>query len=156
MKIGELASRCGLTQSRIRFYERVGLLKAVDRQPNGYRSYPPEAVLVLDLIAIAQRAGFSLEEIRALVPPDLVRWEHDALLATLRRKVNEIEALQARLAQSKAGLVALIKDIEARPDDIDCTANARRLLSRIQSRQMKREGLAAGDVRLLGKAKRRN
>ena len=39
MKIGELAGRTGLAASRIRFYERIGLLKAVERQANGYRSY---------------------------------------------------------------------------------------------------------------------
>ena len=80
MNIGELATRSGLSHSRIRFYERVGLLRTVERRPNGYRSYPPEAVVILALIAAAQQAGFSLDEIRALVPPDLVRWEHDALL----------------------------------------------------------------------------
>ena len=50
MKIGELAQRTGLAASRIRFYESIGLLKLVQRQANGYRSYPEEAVLVLNLI----------------------------------------------------------------------------------------------------------
>ncbi len=45
MKIGELAERTGLATSRIRFYERIGLLKAARRQANGYRSYPDDAVL---------------------------------------------------------------------------------------------------------------
>ncbi len=31
MKIGELAERTGLATSRIRFYERIGLLKSVER-----------------------------------------------------------------------------------------------------------------------------
>jgi len=31
MKIGELAERTGLTPSRIRFYERIGLLTLVER-----------------------------------------------------------------------------------------------------------------------------
>ncbi|WP_443111535.1 MerR family DNA-binding transcriptional regulator [Burkholderia sp. FERM BP-3421] len=45
MKIGELAERTGLTPSRIRFYERIGLLTAVERQTNGYRAYSSDAVL---------------------------------------------------------------------------------------------------------------
>lgn len=129
MKIGELARRTGLAPSRIRFYERIGLLKTVERQANGYRSYPEDAVLALGLIATGQRAGFSLEELRALLPGDLAQWEHDTLLDTLRRKVKDIEALQAQLAQSKAQLVELMTQIEARPRDIDCAANARRVLS---------------------------
>ena len=84
MKIGELSERTGLTPSRIRFYERIGLLKAVQRQPNGYRTYPTEAVLVLDLVATAQKAGFSLDEIGMLLPPDPTQWQHGKLLETLR------------------------------------------------------------------------
>lgn len=151
MNIGELAKRSGLTHSRIRFYESIGLLKTVERRPNGYRSYPSEAVVVLDLIASAQKAGFSLDEIRTLLPSDIEQWEHGALIEALHRKVADIEALQTRLAQSKAHLIALIKEIETKPEDIDCAANARRVLSNMQSGEMKRPAMAAGDVRLLGK-----
>lgn len=155
MNIGELAKRTGLTHSRIRFYESAGLLKTVERRPNGYRTYPPEAVLVLELIATAQKAGFSLDEIRTLLPPDLENWQHDALIETLRRKVADIAALEARLAQSKAQLVALIADIEAKPGDIDCASNARRLLAQLLGREIEKPTMAAGDVRLLGKTSRR-
>ena len=54
MKIGELAELTDLAPSRIRFYEKIGLLKTVNRKANGYRSYPPEAVTVLKLITTAQ------------------------------------------------------------------------------------------------------
>ncbi|MDQ8030469.1 MAG: MerR family DNA-binding transcriptional regulator [Bordetella sp.] len=132
MKIGELSERTGLAPSRIRFYERIGLLKTVARQANGYRSYPAEAVLALKLVATGQRAGFSLDELRTLLPSDLASWEHGTLLDTLRRKVQDIEALQAQLTQSKAHLVELLAQIEAKPEDMDCAANARRVLSGMQ------------------------
>jgi DNA-binding transcriptional MerR regulator len=135
MKIGELAQHTGLAPSRIRFYERIGLLKAVGRQANGYRSYPDEAILALRLIAAGQRAGFSLDELRALLPGDLAQWEHGQVLDTLRRKVANIEALQAQLAQSRKNLVELMAQIEARPQDMDCAANARRVLSGMQLEQ---------------------
>lgn len=131
MKIGELAQRTGLAASRIRFYESIGLLKLVQRQANGYRSYPEEAVLVLNLITTAQQAGFSLDELRTLLPQDLAQWEHGKLLDTLQAKVKDIEALQQRLAQSKAHLLALIDEIESKPDDIDCATNAKRVLSKM-------------------------
>ncbi len=155
MKIGDLAKRSGLTPSRIRFYESIGLLRTVERRPNGYRIYPAEAVLVLDLIASAQKAGFSLDEIRTLLPTDLQRWEHDALIGALRRKVADIEALEARLAQSKAHLAAVIADIEAKPDDVNCADNAKRVLSRLLDQGADRPEMAAEDVRLLDKADRR-
>ncbi|MBX3531546.1 MAG: MerR family transcriptional regulator [Rhizobiaceae bacterium] len=131
MKIGELARLTGLTASRIRFYESQGLLPMVGRMPNGYRHYPGDTRLVLELIDTAQQAGFSLEEIRTLLPADLKRWDHGALVATLRRKLNDISALQARLAQSKTQLQALLGDIESKPDDMTCADNARRVLSRM-------------------------
>lgn len=144
MKIGELAKRSGLTQSRIRFYERIGLLKAVDRRSNGYRVYPREALVALEIIATAQAAGFSLDEIRTLMPGDLEQWDHDALMDTLRGKVAEIGKLQERLARTKARLEGLIREIEARPDDIDCAANARRVLSHLFENDAESEPARAG------------
>ncbi|MCW3478733.1 MerR family transcriptional regulator [Neisseriaceae bacterium JH1-16] len=154
MKIGELAERTGLAPSRIRFYEGIGLLK-VERQPNGYRTYPPQAALVLNLIATAQKAGFSLDEIRMLLPPDLTQWQHGSLLETLRRKVQDIEELEARLAQSKAHLIAIVAEIEAKPEAMDCAANAKRVLSRIQLGELESPALVSGDVKALHKVSQR-
>ncbi|AZQ56339.1 MerR family transcriptional regulator [Burkholderia cenocepacia] len=151
MKIGDLAERTGLTPSRIRFYERIGLLTAVERQPNGYRIYSPDAVVVLGLVATAQKAGFSLDEIRMLLPPDLVQWQRGALLEALRHKVRDIEVMQVKLAQNRVHLVSLIAEIEAKPDEIDCTANATRLLSQMQSRELD----SAARTKGAGKAGRR-
>lgn len=128
MKIGELARRSGLAASTIRFYESKGLLKAVSRQSNGYRDYPLEAVAVLSIISGAQQAGFSLEEIRQILPEDMSSWKHDELLAALNRKVADIAALEARLAQNKAQLLSLIQLIDARPEDVDCKENAARVM----------------------------
>lgn len=147
MKIGELSERTGLAPSRIRFYERIGLLKVAERQPNGYRTYPPDAVLILNVIATAQQAGFSLDELRSLLPPDLAEWEHDTLIDTLRKKVQDIEAMQARLAQSKAHILALMAEIEARPPEIDCATNAKRVLSKV------RQAVGKGGAKPAGKAR---
>lgn len=145
MNIGELAKRTGLTQSRIRFYEREGLLTTVERRPNGYRAYPNNAVLVLDLIATAQKAGFSLDEIRTLLPSDLADWKHDALIAALRSRVADIELLERRLAESKAQLAAVIAGIESKPDDLDCAANARRVLSTVLGKEIDTARTVASD-----------
>ena len=131
MKIGELAKLTGLATSRIRFYEKIGLLQLVERRANGYRSYPQEAVMVLRLITAAQEAGFSLEELRKLIPPDLAQWEHGKLELALREKVASIEALQQQLEQSKAAILDVLAQVEAKPEDISCATNARRVLSQI-------------------------
>jgi DNA-binding transcriptional MerR regulator len=129
MKIGELAEQTGLAPSRIRFYERIGLLKPALRQANGYRSYPVDAVMALKLIATGQQAGFSLDELRALLPKNLAEWEHDTSLDTLQRKIADIELMQERLSESKLQLQTLVAQIKAKPQDMDCATNAKRVLA---------------------------
>ncbi|HSC84437.1 MAG TPA: MerR family transcriptional regulator [Pseudomonas sp.] len=132
MKIGELARRSGLAPSRIRFYEASGLLSA-QRQSNGYREYPAQALQTLEIIACAQQAGFSLEEIRRLQPTHEQGWPHDELLLSLRRKVAEIEAMQQRLEQNRAQLLAIIAGVEAKPHGMLCTENAERVLADLRA-----------------------
>lgn len=134
MKIGELSKLTGLTASRIRFYESAGLLRAVARQANGYRDYPPETASVLETIDSAQRAGFSLEQIRHLLPLGDGSWDHEKLLAALKAKVAEVEVLQKRLKQNKAQLLVAIDSIENRPDSIDCEDNRMRVLDRLRGK----------------------
>lgn len=129
MNIGELSKRSGLSTSRIRFYEQSGLLQAAERSVNGYRTYPAEMVQMLELITMAQSVGFSLEEIRALLPAGLNDWKHDEVVTALQQKIADIQELEKKLRQSKKQLVALLAQIEARPDDMDCRDNAKRIMS---------------------------
>ncbi|KAF1059094.1 MerR family transcriptional regulator [Burkholderia gladioli] len=131
MKIGELAKRSGLAPSRIRFYEASGLLRAAQRQANGYREYAPEAQLVLALIVRAQEAGFSLGEIRSMLPDHLADWRHADLVPKLRAKVADIEAMEQRLAASKARLLEVIRQVEGKPDEMACRDNAKRMLDEL-------------------------
>ena len=132
MRIGELAKLSGLTASRIRFYEASGLIAAVERKANGYRDYAPEAVLLLEIIAGAQGAGFSLDEIRNLLPSAPNNWQHDEMLEGLKRKVTEIEALQERLAQSKAKLLVVIGVVENGPEGLACVDKPEWILNRLR------------------------
>lgn len=131
MNIGELAALTGLTRSRIRFYESKGLLTTVERGDNGYRSYQPDAVLVLKIITSAQQAGFSLSEIAKVLPADLSGWKHDELVGMLVRKVGDINDVIAQLELSKRNLEALIERIENKPAGIDCDENAKQIFDTI-------------------------
>ena len=131
MKIGELAKRTGLAASTIRFYESKGLLKSVDRLSNGYRAYPPEAVAVLAIIMNAQQTGFTLDEIRSILSATAEGWRHAELMATLQRKIGDIEAMERRLAQNKAQLRSLIALIDAKPEGMACEDNAARVMDSV-------------------------
>ena len=128
MRIGELARRSGLSTSRIRFYEAKGLLNVASRKANGYREYPADALMILGIIIGAQRTGFSLDEIRQILPADLSNWRRGELMGALRRKVADIEQMEKRLSQSKKQLCALIRKIEGNQGGMGCADNARRLL----------------------------
>ena len=131
MKIGELAKRTGLAASTIRFYESKGLLKSVDRLSNGYRAYPPEAVAVLAIIMNAQQTGFTLDEIKSILSATAEGWRHAELMATLQRKIGDIEAMERRLAQNKAQLRSLIALIDAKPEGMACEDNAARVMDSV-------------------------
>ncbi len=139
MKIGELARLTGLSASRIRFYESSGLIQAAVRKANGYRDYPPEAVWLLEMISHAQNAGFSLDEIRHLLPVAPDAWEYDTLLAGLKRKVDEIETLQSRLALNKAQLHVAIDSIESGILNLSCVDKREWIFDRLR-----KLGLASG------------
>jgi DNA-binding transcriptional MerR regulator len=128
MKIGELAKLTGLTASTIRFYESKGLLKSVARQSNGYREYPLEAIPVLSIIINAQQTGFTLDEIKQVLPADSTSWRHNELVATLKQKIVDIETMEARLAQNKSHLLSLIGLIDSKPEDMACKDNAVRVM----------------------------
>lgn len=132
MKIGELAKRSGLAPSRIRFYEASGLIRGVERKENGYREYGPEAQWTLEIITSAQSAGFSLDEIRSLLPNGEAQWQHAELLESLLRKVAEIEALQKRLKHNKAQLLLAIESIERRPEGLACADRPQWVLDRLR------------------------
>lgn len=109
MRIGELAAASGLSREALRFYEQQGLIRS-RRLANGYRDYPPEAVMLVQYIRMAQQLGFTLAEIGDRLPGI---WDAPnpapALAQVLAIKLQEIDtriaALQA-LRQTLAERVA--------------------------------------------------
>jgi DNA-binding transcriptional MerR regulator len=127
VQIGELAKRSGLRASRIRFYEAQGLI-SVTRRTNGYRTYSADALVALNIITSAQDAGFTLEEIRRLMPGDLSQCRDGALLGALRKKVDDIRAMEKRLVQTRLQIEALIAVIKDKPEGMTREAHTDRVL----------------------------
>jgi MerR family copper efflux transcriptional regulator len=63
--VAELAERCGLAVSAVRYYERAGLLPPPWRHRRTVR-YPASAIERINSVRHAQAAGLSLAEIREL------------------------------------------------------------------------------------------
>lgn len=96
----------GVSASAIRFYERDGLLPKADRVA-GQRRFTEETVRRLGMIGVAKRAGFSLDEIRALLTSiDQGVAAHERLQELATRKLPEIDAVIERAQTMREWLVA--------------------------------------------------
>ena len=102
--IGEVARRAGVRPSAIRYYESVGLL-AAPRRVNGQRRYDASVLQGLAVIKVAQQAGFTIAEIRALFTdfaPDTPAWRRWQTLA--QTKLAALDALIARAQRMQRAL----------------------------------------------------
>lgn len=98
--IREIAELAGVKPSALRYYETKGLIRPVGR--NGLRRQYHENVLYkLQLIALGQAAGFSLDEIAVMIGteahPDIIR-------ELLHKRSREIDVTIRRLQLLSRGL----------------------------------------------------
>ena len=96
LTIGQLAQRFGLNTSAIRYYERVGVLPEPARE-SGQRRYGADAIRRLEVLEVAKRAGFTLDEARLLLQrTDAGSPAFEAVRELAARKLPELDALIAR------------------------------------------------------------
>lgn len=107
MLIGEIVAKTGISRDTIRYYEKMGLLRAEGRPSpfNNYKAYPAATVTRLVLIQRAKELGFTLAEIADVL--DL--WANEALpavekqarmadkLAAIDEKIRQLQAMRANL-----------------------------------------------------------
>ena len=62
MPIGRMSRLTGVSESKLRYYDEIGLLTA-ERNEAGYRIYSDEHVDRLNRIVTLQKLGFGLDEI---------------------------------------------------------------------------------------------
>ncbi|MFI5917827.1 heavy metal-responsive transcriptional regulator [Streptomyces anulatus] len=108
MRIGDLATRTGLTTKTIRFYEDSGLLPAPPRTPGGYRDYPDHTATRLAFIRDAQRAGLTLAEICSILA---LRDDGDApcthVTGLINARLDDVNRRMTELAATRKALRAL-------------------------------------------------
>ena len=100
MDIAEVARRSGVAASALRFYEEKGLIASTGRD-GLRRTFSPDVIDRLSLIALGQVAGFSLDEIKDMLSAD-GRTRIDR--AALRSKAEEIDSTIRRLRALSNGL----------------------------------------------------
>jgi DNA-binding transcriptional MerR regulator len=138
LRIQEVAADTGLTPRAIRYYEEVGLLAPAARSEGAYRLYDAEDLERLRFIrGLRDDAGFSLAEIRQLLVDEEARTRNrdrfrtttdvterrrilsdaiaivDRQVATLRAKVDRLEAMVAEATERRSHLVGHLEDLDA-------------------------------------------
>ena len=100
MNIKKVSDLTGLSADTIRYYERIGFIPPVTRNPSGIRDFTEQEIGLLELVRCFRRAGVSVEALIEYVA--LLKGgegTEEARLAILR---EQAESLDARLAELTA------------------------------------------------------
>jgi MerR family transcriptional regulator, redox-sensitive transcriptional activator SoxR len=126
LTIGEVARRCGVATSALRFYEDRGLIASL-RTAGGHRTYDRSVIRRIAFIVFAQRVGLTLSEVGdtlGRLPDNRVPRRSDwaKLSATWSARIDEriadLERLRAGLTECiGCGCLSLDRCKLANPDD---------------------------------------
>jgi DNA-binding transcriptional MerR regulator len=106
MRTGQVAEAVGVNVQTLRYYERRGIIAEPERSLGGHRLYPEETVTTLRIVKVAQRLGFTLDEVAELL--EAGKHHHGAgtgLLARTEAKIAEVDQKIADLNVIRASLV---------------------------------------------------
>ncbi len=116
MNIGRLAEQAAVSTDTLRYYEKQGLLDAPARQANGYRRYDDADLARVRFVRSAQSLGFTLAEIREVLPALAQgRLDRGALEVLLQHKLAEIEAHMRRLRGLRRELQSTMASLQCAP-----------------------------------------
>ena len=132
LDIGEVARRCGLPPSTLRYYEEKGLIRSTGRRGLS-RVFNVDVLQRLSLIALGQCSGFSLDDIAAMLKADR---QPEIDHRRLAEKADELDRTIQRLS--------LIRDELRRaaacpaPRHIECPAFQKKLAA-VRPRSLNRK-----------------
>lgn len=100
LDIGVLSERSGVPPSTLRYYEEIGLIQSIGRR-GLRRQFGNEALTQLALISLGKTAGFSLEEIKAMLGKGGVS---DLPRAAIHARADELETQIRRMTALRNAL----------------------------------------------------
>ena len=136
LRIGEVASRSGVTPRTVRYYEELGLLPTSDREQGKHRVYTEADIERLkEITRLRDLLGLSLDELRQMVVAEAVRADarrrfqtsespeerkralEDALphldtqLGLVRRRLGELKELEADLVDRRKRVLRNLREL---------------------------------------------
>jgi MerR family Zn(II)-responsive transcriptional regulator of zntA len=113
LRIGEAATRSGVTRDTIRFYERSGLLDKPSRTTARHRTYDGKALQRIRMVRQLQNCGLTISDIKEI----LFLEEADQpvaskrLIEVLRRRLEFLEERITDLERCRARLIDVMRDV---------------------------------------------
>lgn len=109
LAVGAFAAAAGVNVETIRFYQRKGLLSDPGRSYGSIRRYGTADVARVRFVKSAQRLGFSLEQVAALLR--LEDGTHcDEARALAERKLDDVRSKLRDLRRMESALKTLVAD----------------------------------------------
>ena len=106
-RMKEFSAMTGLPQSKIRFYEKHGLILS-DRQENGYRVFTPEDAFKSNAFRVLLQYGFSIDEAVAMLDAKQGTEEFErSLLHQQEKLMHEADLIAYRLRRLESTLGAI-------------------------------------------------
>lgn len=145
LRIGQIATRTGLSAKALRLYEARGLLEPDARSDKDYRLYGTQALTRLAEIGVLKRAGFTLAEIGKLLErKGSAAALIEARIASLRQEVrNKSQALTA-LEHAWRRLDSTSHDIDQLLENIQMNEKLDMHFSEAEMAEFKRRAEALG------------
>ena len=120
--IGAVAKESGVSIKTIRYYEELGLLKALGRTEGGFRLFDSDVLTRLNFIKRAQSLSLSLSEIKEFLDiHDQGNLPCDRVKTNLQDKVAAIDKQIQQLLILKLELEGLLSDWEKIPENTEQT-----------------------------------
>jgi len=115
LRIGDVATRSGVTRDAIRFYERAGLLEQPGRTKSRHRIYDATILERIRLVRQLQTCGLTIGDIKEIL------FLHDAdrpvaakrLTEILRRRLGFLEERIAAMESCRSRLIDVLRNVAA-------------------------------------------
>ena len=110
MMIAEVSQKYNITADTLRYYERIGLIPPVNRNPSGIRDYTEEDCNWVEFIKCMRNAGLSIEVLVEYVT--MFQQGNSSIKARKQLLIEQRNQLSGKINEMKQTLEHLDKKID--------------------------------------------
>lgn len=117
MSVQEVARRTGFSEATLRYYERIGLIPPVPRDPSSHhRRFSAALVEQLEALACLRASGLGIDDLRSYLT-GVAQADGDALVALFSLHAGRLRREIANLHKRRQYVLTKIQLWQARLDD---------------------------------------